>query len=65
MLNFTINKYYINKSFIRNFQKISFKSFYFQEPKHGAGDVIILFLINQPHIVAKRVIKVVGQRLRE
>lgn len=51
-------KYFGRSSFQTKFNIFKFNkmNFYFQQDTHGAGD---------PHIVAKRIIKCVGNRLRE
>lgn len=42
-MNTTINKFFLKKSlFSNNFNKVIYKNFYFQESKHGAGDVKII-----------------------
>merc|ERR1711976_601484 len=46
----------MNQYRFSGFNKLTFRNFYFQEDRHGAGDA---------QIVAKRVIKLVGQTLRE
>lgn len=73
-------KFFLKKSFNfpSSFKSLFFntkKNFYFQHHTHGAGDVrnkitfnfnyIFYFWKYKIHVVAKRVIKCVGQRLRE